>query len=134
VQNLAEPCRTLIAVPVFTALALTAGACGDSPSSPSPGPGNPNVISISSAGIVSPKELAVSPGARVLFVNNHSRRHNMASDAHPDHLDCPEINQVGLLNPGQSRETGNLVTVRTCGFHDHDEPGNVNLRGAIVIR
>jgi plastocyanin len=113
---------------------LMAGACGDSPASPSPGPGNQDLISISSTGIVSPKELAVSAGARVLFVNNHSRAHHMASDPHPDHLDCPELNQVGLLNPGQSRETGNLLTVRTCGFHDHDDPGNVNLRGTIVIR
>lgn len=76
----------------------------------------------------------MSPGTRVLFVNSHSRRHDMTSDPHPDHLDCPELNQVGLLNPGQSRESGNLVAVRTCGFHDHDEPNNTNLRGRIVIR
>ncbi len=109
-------------------------ACGDSASTPAPTPNNPNVITISSSGVVSPKELTVSPGTRVLFVNSHSRRHDMTSDPHPDHLDCPELNQVGLLNPGQSRESGNLVAVRTCGFHDHDEPNNVNLRGSIVIR
>ena len=83
---------------------------------------------------MSRKELTVPPGTRVLFVNSHSRRHDMASDPHPDHLDCPELNQVGVLNPGQSRESGNLVTVRTCGFHDHDDPDNRNLRGNIVIR
>jgi hypothetical protein len=44
------------------------------------------------------------------------------------------LNQVGLLNAGQSRESGNLVTVRACGFHDHDDPNNVSLRGTIVIR
>ena len=85
-------------------------------------------------GIVSPKQLTVPPGTRVLFVNNQSRPHNMTSDPHPDHLDCPELNQVGLLNAGQSRESGNLVIVRTCGFHDHDDPDNVNLRGSIIIR
>lgn len=84
--------------------------------------------------MVNPKELAVSPGTRVLFINNHTRPHDMSSDPHPDHSNCPEINQVGLLNPGQSRETGNLVTIRTCGFHDHDNPNDDALWGSLVIR
>ena len=50
------------------------------------------------------------------------RSHEMFSDPHPEHTDCPEINQVGFLSPGQSRQTGNLNTVRTCGFHDHATP------------
>ena len=58
----------------------------------------------------------------------------MASDDHPDHRECPALNQVGVLNPGQSRESGNLVTARTCAFHDHDDPTNNNLRGRIIIR
>jgi hypothetical protein len=41
---------------------------------------------------------------------------------------------VGLLNPGQSRETGNLVVARTCGFHDHENPDNNALKGRIIIR
>jgi plastocyanin len=113
---------------------LLTSACGDSESPPSPSPNNPNVITISASGIVSPKQLTVSPGSRVLFTNSHSRRHDMTSDPHPDHLDCPELNQVGILNPGQGRESGNLVTVRTCGFHDHEDPDNANLRGSIIIR
>ena len=115
--------------------ALTASACGGS-SSPGPGPSpstNPYTVTITSAG-VSPKELTVPPGTRVLFVNNDSRRHNMTSDQHPDHQDCLEINQVGLLNAGASRETGNLVAARTCGYHDHDDFANANLKGRIVIR
>jgi plastocyanin len=117
------------------AMAIWSLSCGDSQSgsSPSPGP-NQNTITISASGVVSPKQLTVAPGTRVLFVNSHSARHDMTSDPHPDHLDCPELNQVGLLNPGQSRETGNLVAVRTCGFHDHNDPNNADLRGAIVIR
>ena len=109
-------------------------ACGDGSTTPPNNPSNPFTITISGGGIVSPKELTVPPGTRVLFVNNHSRRHDMTSDPHPDHLDCPELNQVGVLNAGQSRESGNLVSVRTCGFHDHDDPNNVNLRGSIIIR
>jgi len=120
---------------VLAVLVMSCAACDDnSPSSTPNNPSNPYTITISSSGIVSPKQLTVPPGTRVLFVNNQSRPHNMTSDPHPDHLDCPELNQVGLLNAGQSRESGNLVIVRTCGFHDHDDPDNVNLRGSIIIR
>lgn len=75
-------------------------------------------------------------GSRILFVNNDARSHNMTSDPHPEHNLCEEINSVGLLAPGQSRETGNLNTVRTCGFHDHDDPppGGNRWTGQITIR
>jgi len=89
---------------------------------------------ISSSGALTPSEITVPAGSRVLFINNHSRPHQMASDPHPEHDQCPEINQVGLLSPGQRRETGNLVTVRTCGVHDHDDPDNASLKGRIIIR
>jgi plastocyanin len=122
----------------FLAAALglaLAGCGGGNPGSPSPPPqDNPNVITISSSGIATPRDLTVAPGTRVLFVNQDGRRHDMTSDDHPDHLECPAINQVGLLTPGQSRETGNLNQVRTCGFHDHEDPDNNNLKGRIVIR
>lgn len=79
-------------------------------------------------------ELIVAPGSRVLFMNNDTQRHDMTSDPHPDHTDCQELNQVGLLTPGQSRETGNLVAPGTCGFHDHENPDDSRLRGRIVVR
>lgn len=114
-------------------LGLAACGSGGSTPAPSPTPTNPNVITIAS-GVASPKELTVAPGARVLFVNSDGRRHDMTSDPHPEHDECPAINQVGVLTPGQSRETGNLVTVRTCGFHDHEDPDNNNLKGRISVR
>jgi hypothetical protein len=58
----------------------------------------------------------------------------MTSDDHPDHMECPALNQVGVLTPGQSRESGNLNVVRTCGYHDHDNPTDANLQGRITIR
>jgi plastocyanin len=122
---------------VTASLCLSVAACGGGAGStpaPSPMPSNPNVITISSGGIASPKELTVAPGTRVLFVNSDGRRHYMTSDDHPDHLDCPAINQVGLLASGQNRETGNLNVVRTCGFHDHEDADNGNLKGRIVVR
>jgi plastocyanin len=116
---------------------LVAAECGGSTSPSGPAPSdptpNPNRITITNAG-VSPVEMVVTLGSTVSFVNNDSRPHNMASDPHPDHTDCSPLNLVGTLVPGQSRETGNLVVARTCGFHDHDNPANDALRGRIVIR
>lgn len=126
--------------PAALAAALLMAGCGggssSTPTSPTT-PGTPTVtgttITITATG-VSPQNVQVSPGARVTFVNNDTRAHNMTSNPHPEHTDCSEINQVGLLTPGQSRQTGNLNTARTCGFHDHDLPAVANLTGSIVIR
>ena len=121
------------------AIAALAGfiiACNDSPSVPSPGDTpqvQTNTITITASG-ASPRNIQIALGTRVLFVNNDTRSHNMTSDPHPSHTDCPDIDQAGFLAPGQRRETGNLVVARTCGFHDHDMPSQANLTGQIVIR
>jgi plastocyanin len=137
-----HPIGVLVAALMPALAACGGGSSGSSnPTSPSPSPspgggGTPvatTTITITSNG-VSPNSIAVSPGSRVLFVNNDNRAHDMASDPHPDHTTCPELNQVGFLQPGQSRETGNLNTVRTCGFHDHNLPTVANLQGTIQIR
>lgn len=126
-----------VVIVTMAALALTGiGSCaGSSPSEPTPPPPPTatNVITITSAG-ANPRNVVIDAGTRVRFINNDSRAHNMSSDPHPEHTDCNEINQVGLLTAGQTRETGNLNTARTCGFHDHDLPNNTNLLGTIVIR
>jgi plastocyanin len=128
--------RRRMASAAITSVLVLAAACGGGDAGPtappSPAP-NPYRITITPSG-VSPSDLVVPPGARVLFVNNDTRRHDMSSDPHPGHSDCPEINQAGLLQPGQSKETGNLVTIRTCGYHDHENPETASLRGRITIR
>ena len=118
---------------IATLVLCGCGGSGNSPSSPSTG--GETTITITSSG-VSPTQVNISQGARVLFVNNDSKSHNMASDPHPEHTDCPPINNVGLLQPGERRETGNMTTVRTCGFHDHDDPppGGNKWTGKIVIQ
>ena len=131
--------RLLRATGMALLLSAAMAACGgDSPTSPSSpaGPGGGSgttTVTITSSG-VSPTEITVSPGTRVTFVNNDSRSHNMSSDPHPEHSDCPEINQVGFLTSGQQRTTGNLNTQRTCGFHDHNLPDNTGLQGRIIIQ
>jgi plastocyanin len=84
--------------------------------------------------IVCPQSLTVSRGAQVTFSNQDAIAHEMDSDPHPEHTDCVEINQVDFLNPGQSKQTGNLNTARRCGFHDHRSPGTAGLKGTITIQ
>jgi len=115
-------------------LALLLASCGggnSTPTNPAP-PSNPYTFTFTTSG-VSPKQLTVPPGTRVLFVNQDSRRHDIASDPHPEHTDCTEINSVGVLTTGQSGETGNLVTAKTCGFHDHTNENDPIFKGRIVI-
>ena len=120
------------------ALMASGSACGGgtsastSPSTPST-PVNATTITIAN-NAVSPSSIVVARGTQVTFVNADSRVHEMTSDPHPEHTDCPELNQVGFLNPGQNRQTGNLNTVRTCGFHDHGSPDNNGLKGRITIQ
>jgi plastocyanin len=113
--------------------ALAVSSCKKAPTAPDPPPVQTTTITITSSG-ASPKNVEVPVGARVLFINQDSRSHNMTSDPHPEHTDCLEVNQAGFLSPGARRETGNLVQAKTCGYHDHDDPNNTGLSGRIVIR
>jgi plastocyanin len=122
------------------AIALLAG-CGHGDTTPSNAPSNtPSGGGTSTTTIVisnnaaSPRAIVISRGTQVTFVNNDSRNHEMTSDPHPEHTDCPAINQVGPIVPGQSKQTGNLNTIRSCGFHDHNDPLNTNLQGRITIQ
>ena len=77
---------------------------------------------------------SVTRGSQVTIVNSDSRSHQMESDPHPEHTDCPELNQIGFLNPGQSRQSGNLNTARKCGMHDHNSPETAGLKVTITIQ
>jgi plastocyanin len=119
------------------ALGATIVSCGkdssSAPPSPTPTATATLTVTITSNG-ANPKTLTVMPGSQVTFINNDSIDHQMYSDPHPEHTDCPELDSVGFLAPGQSRQTGNLNTVRTCGFHDHIHFENTSLRGSITIQ
>jgi plastocyanin len=123
---------------IGTAVTIAACGGGGSPTSPGGGGGggggNPGpigaTINITGSGTNS---VTVSVGQSVTFVNNDSRTRNMSSDPHPVHTDCPALN-VGVLTPGQSRTSAALTNARTCGFHDHDDPDNPQVRGAVTVR
>ena len=122
------------------AMAVLVAACGGSSTAPSGGGSGTgggggtatSTITITSAG-VSPKTITVVQGTQVTFVNNDSQNHDMFSNPHPEHTDCPEINSVGFITPGQTKQTGNLNTLRTCGYHDHNLPTVTSLQGTITI-
>jgi plastocyanin len=135
--------HSLFGAQIVTAAALTALAgCGGggsgSPTTPggtgggSPGPSGATITI--SGGRVTPSQVTVAVGQSVTFVNNDGRIHNMASDPHPVHTDCPQINAVGVVSNNQTELTNAFPTARSCGFHDHDDPDNGNLKGRITIQ
>ena len=140
--------KGLAAAIVVAAMAAACGGGGSStPTSPTTGGGTTTppttgggtatdsaTITIGSNGSVSPSTVTITRGGRVTFVNNHTRAHDMSSDPHPEHTDCPEMAAVGFLSPGQSRTSSNFNTARSCGFHDHNEPDTAGLKGRIIIQ
>ena len=116
---------------VFFTVSCGGSGSSNPPTTPGPG-GSVTVITITAAG-ASPQTVTVDLGTRIRWVNSDSRVHEMSSDPHPEHNICPEING-GALTPNQQRETSNLVTARTCGFHDHLFPDTNSLKGTITIR
>jgi plastocyanin len=131
-----------VKTPVLAAtLALIVTACGGSSgggTTPSPSltcstlPNAMTILILNNA--VCPQALTVPRGTQVTFINNDTRAHEMNSDPHPEHSECPELNQVGHLEPGQSRASGNLNVTRGCGFHDHINPSTRALQGTITIQ
>jgi hypothetical protein len=115
----------------LAACCVLLGRCGGTPSAPSSG--TTPTISITPTGLV-PPEVRIPVGGRVEFVNNDVRQHAMSSDPITVHTDCPAINDVGTLAPGQSRSTGVLDVARTCGFHDHTNELDPTWKGRIIVQ
>ena len=144
---------------ILAATCLAAGAialgsaCGGNDTAPSPpatttstttstttttitgggGGGGGSTITITAGVGVSPKTLTVARGTQVTFTNNDVVAHDMNSNPHPQHTDCPDIS-VGFLSPGQTRMTVLLNTPRTCGYHDHSRSTDTTLHGTITIQ
>jgi plastocyanin len=120
-------------------------ACGDSDDGSSNSGGNPLVPSGSgqgpsgatitiTGGGVNPGSVSITNGQSVTFVNNDTRPHEIASDPHPVHTNCPSINALGTIPAGVTRLTNAFGGSGTCGFHDHGDPNNASLKGTITVR
>ena len=119
---------------VLLAVVSLAAGCSKDDSSANPTPVTDTLTIVVSATGASPRNIVVPRGSQVTFVNETGTVHEMYSDPHPEHTDCPEFDTVGRLSSGQSRQTKNLTEPRTCRFHDHLEPFNDSLKGSVVIQ
>ncbi len=114
-------------------------ACGgeSNPARPTPGSGgNSGAIDATvmiTANGVSDNQPRVNVGSRIRFTNNDSRVHTIFTTPHGTHTDCPALNSIGDIQPGQSKESGDLTTRRGCGFHDHNVPDNNSFRGQVLV-
>lgn len=129
------------------ALGAVAACGGSSPSSPSSPSGGTVVvrdggtagasgttITITAAG-VSAKVVNVAVGQTVIFINNDTRSHEIASDPHPQHGSCPSIEAgLGTIGAGQTKVTHAFANAGTCSYHDHQNDTNAALKGSITVQ
>lgn len=144
--------RSTVVRALVIAVAVMAAACGgggssNNPSSPSPPAGGgggggggggsnppPNAITLTvTSNGVTASSTTLAVGGTITWVNSDNRVHDMSSDPHPQHSDCPGIT-TGDLQPGQQRTVGPVTTARSCGYHDHLNPGSTELMGRITVQ
>lgn len=119
------------------AIVLWLAACGNggsygTPTAPSTGDAAAATVTLTANG-VSNATPRIALGQRVRFTNNDSRAHQVLSTPHGVHTDCPALNQIDMLSPGQSRDSSVLNDRRGCGFHDHLNPDDQRFRGQILV-
>jgi plastocyanin len=132
----------MMAASMARALALTliiaaplAAACGSS--SPTgatqvtdgAGHAMPLTVMILPTGM-SPDEVTVAVGDRVGFMNHDTVPRQVAGGPDAAKPECPEIDAVGRIIPGEIRSTAPLPTARTCEYHVQ----STAFKGRIVIR
>jgi len=137
---------------VAAALVVCGMACGSgkSPSAPTAGPAPPpaplpapvppapvpppavRLVTISAGG-VAPQEVQTAVGTRVMFINNDTIAHDIMGGPDPTRPDCHEIDSVGFLSPGQSRQTAPFAQARLCEYHDHSFHSTL-FNGRILIQ
>ena len=121
---------------LFGSLTAALGCDYEAPAAPdsstTPGPEGA-VISIAATGLT-PSTVAIAPGQSVTFVNTDSVAHEIASAPVPTYDDCPAINRVGRLEPGQRMVTGALTDTRACGFLDLLRTADSRWQGTIAVQ
>jgi hypothetical protein len=120
---------------------LTAAACGHSITSPPEqisllDPLQPRsedaAVKISGSG-VDPQVLHLNSPITVKFTNADKAAHRLEAAPELGYGDCPAMNQLGTLQPGQTGSvplSGNAVI---CAYHDAAGPADVNFQGLIVL-
>jgi plastocyanin len=125
----------LIVLTMLAALPACGGGYDGSsstPTAPSPTGAVGATMTLSATG-VSAATPRIARGQRVRFTNNDSRPHQILSTPHGTHTDCSALNEIDMLSPGQSRDSGVLNDQRGCGFHDHLNPDDTRFRGQVLV-
>ena len=142
------PAIAAVVVVMAVGVDVLLSACGLG-SGPTPGPAPIPVyltVTLSDSGVIPTTSLAPreSTGDFVLrlrdeiyvnFVNQDAEPHDIRSDPHPAHTNCPALN-VETIAPGQSQLTPVLnqcvggTTAQT--FHDETRPDDPRFQGRIV--
>ncbi len=76
-----------------------------------------------------PQTVSISSGNSVAFINESASARQVASDPHPLHSDCPELNGPLLESGGTFIATMTMASA-VCGFHDELDLGLV---GSITV-
>jgi len=121
-------------------LALFAAACGSSGGGPSgtptpaasPTPLGPPVATITPSGMQPQVLHTFDARESITFVNADGRAHDLRSDPHPAHTECPALSVD--LQPGERQEiTGpSLPRFTLCFYHDEADPTDDRFRGVVV--
>ena len=123
--------RILLGLTLVATAAVITACSSSSPTSPSTTPGVAT-FTLTAAG-VSPKEMRIQVGERVMFVNNDTENRQVNSDPFPAHDGCPPLNEVDLMTPGQSKMSGVFSFEGTCGFHEHLTEGAQEFLGSVLV-
>jgi plastocyanin len=88
---------------------------------------NETVVTLNSSGF-SPMTVTIKAGDTISWTNTDSTPHTVNSNPHPTHTDYPPLNQVGEINPGETKSF-TFTSTGTYKYHDHLFPEN----GGVVI-
>ena len=153
--------KRLIGLAVLSCVTLTHASCGGASSSPTPAQTpapTPSPAPVAPTPVVPPKategaaitvtarglvvevsspfgigDLHIYQGSRLTLTNADTEPHDVLSDPPHIHTDCPELNTMGYVVPGQTHVTDPLTRLGTCGFHDHTHEGDAAFAGKVTI-
>jgi hypothetical protein len=89
-------------------------------------------VAIDPEGLTSSGEIRVLAGSEIMFMNEDTSPHQIASDVHSDHDGCEDLN-LEVLEPYQRVTIVLYGPARTCSFHDHLEHDAWWFSGTIVV-
>ncbi len=89
-------------------------------------------VTLASAG-EDPKAVTIRSVDCVAFVNQDSVAHQLVSNPHPNHTDCPWLNGPRLAT-GATFTASPSGGMSTCGWHDHLDPENAAFQGTVNVQ